>query len=60
MIVKLILFLKHLLEGSGVQFIQDTVQKIDLENRQVELVNSGLEYKYLVLALGSQTGYFRY
>ena len=24
-----------LLEGSGVQFIQDTVQKIDLENRQV-------------------------
>ena len=48
-----------LLEGSGVQFIQDTVKKIDLENRQVELANNNsTAYKYLVLALGSQTGYF--
>ena len=48
-----------LLEGSGVQFIQDTVQKVDLENRQVELANNdSITYKYLVLALGSQTGYF--
>ena len=48
-----------LLEGSGVQFIQDTVEKIDLENRQVELANNNsTAYKYLVLALGSQTGYF--
>ena len=50
---------EKLLEGSGVQFIRDTVQKLDLENRQVELANNdNIAYKYLVLALGSQTGYF--
>ncbi|WP_036488429.1 NAD(P)/FAD-dependent oxidoreductase [Myxosarcina sp. GI1] len=50
---------EKLLEGSGVEFIRDTVQKIDLDKKRVELANNGsIAYKYLVLALGSQTGYF--
>lgn len=50
----------ELLHNSGVAFIRDTVQEIDLPNRQVRLA-SGLHYSYknLVLALGSTTGYFR-
>lgn len=48
-----------LLHNSGVKFIRDTIQEIDLPNRQVRLA-SGLHYTYghLVLALGSTTGYF--
>lgn len=48
-----------LLHRSNVQFIRDTVQAIDLYQRQVSLA-SGLRYTYshLVLALGSTTGYF--
>ena len=50
---------QNLLQGSGVTFIQDTVQHIDLTERKVELV-SGLKYTYthLVLALGGAIGYF--
>ena len=48
-----------LLQGSGVQFIQDTVKKIDLDRRRVELANTNsIDYQYLVIALGAQTGYF--
>jgi NADH dehydrogenase len=49
----------ELLRNSGVKFIRDTIQEIDLPNRQVRLA-SGLHYTYghLVLALGSTTGYF--
>jgi len=49
----------ELLKGSGVIFVQDTVQAIDLHQRQVKLT-SGTSYNYsnLVLALGSVTGYF--
>lgn len=48
-----------LLHHSGVAFVQDTVEAIDLHQRQVSL-RSGLHYTYdrLVLALGSVTGYF--
>lgn len=48
-----------LLDNSGIAFIRDTVQDIDLHQRQVRLT-SGLHYTYsnLVLALGSTTGYF--
>ena len=50
---------EELLEGSGVKFIRDKVQEIDVEKKRVELANNGsIGYKYLVLALGSQTGYF--
>ncbi|WP_052055290.1 NAD(P)/FAD-dependent oxidoreductase [Myxosarcina sp. GI1] len=50
---------QELLEGSGVVFVRDTVRKIDPEKRRVELANKGnINYKYLVLALGAQTGYF--
>ena len=50
---------KELLEGSGVKFIRDKVQEIDVGKKRVELANNGsIGYKYLVLALGSQTGYF--
>lgn len=49
----------ELLHRSGVIFVQDTVQAIDLHQRQVQLA-SGDSYPYsnLVLALGSVTGYF--
>ncbi|MFB2771340.1 NAD(P)/FAD-dependent oxidoreductase [Pelatocladus sp. BLCC-F211] len=48
----------ELLQGSGVIFVQDTVQSIDLHQHEVKLA-SGNSYKYsnLVLALGSVTGY---
>ena len=49
----------ELLSHSGVTFVQDSVQAIDLHQRQVQLA-SGQSYSYsnLVLALGSVTGYF--
>jgi demethylphylloquinone reductase len=49
----------NLLAGSGVRFVQDTVQAIDLHHKRV-LLTSGRDYAYsnLVLALGSKTTYF--
>lgn len=49
----------YLLQESGVAFVRDTIQDIDLDQRQVKLT-SGLcyTYKHLVLALGSTSGYF--
>ena len=49
---------KDLLKGSGVIFVQDTVQSIDLHQKQVKLT-SGTCYDYsnLVLGLGSVTSY---
>ncbi|MEG4232162.1 NAD(P)/FAD-dependent oxidoreductase [Microcoleus sp. Pol11C3] len=49
----------ELLKGSGVIFVKDAVQSIDLHEREVK-VTSGACYNYsnLVLALGSVTGYF--
>ncbi|MFN6465612.1 MAG: NAD(P)/FAD-dependent oxidoreductase [Nostoc sp. DedVER02] len=48
----------ELLKGSGVIFVQDAVESIDLHQREVKLA-SGNSYNYsnLVLALGSVTGY---
>ncbi|MEH2193005.1 MAG: NAD(P)/FAD-dependent oxidoreductase [Nostoc sp.] len=48
----------ELLKDSGVIFVQDAVQSIDLHQREVKL-SSGNSYNYsnLVLALGSVTGY---
>ncbi len=50
---------EELLHNSGITFVQDTIQAIDLQQRKVGLT-SGLRYTYshLVLALGSTTGYF--
>lgn len=50
---------EDLLKGSGVIFVQDSVQSLDLHQREVKLT-SGTSYNYsnLVLALGSVTGYF--
>jgi demethylphylloquinone reductase len=47
-----------LLAGSGIEFVQDTVQSIDLPHQSVMLA-SGKHYNYghLVLALGSKTTY---
>ncbi len=49
----------ELLDGTGVIFVRDTVQSIDLHQREVKLA-SGNTYNYsnLVLGLGSVTGYF--
>ncbi len=48
-----------LLHKSGIEFIQDTIQFIDLQQREVQLA-SGLHYNYgnLVLSLGSVAAYF--
>jgi demethylphylloquinone reductase len=48
----------NLLHKSGIEFIQDTIESIDLHQRQVKLA-SGLHYNYsnLVLSLGSVAGY---
>jgi demethylphylloquinone reductase len=48
----------NLLHKSGIEFIQDTIESIDLQRRQVKLA-SGLHYSYgkLVLGLGSVAGY---
>ncbi len=50
---------EELLHDSGVIFVQDTVQSIDLHQRQVKLTSGDCySYSNLVLALGSVTGYF--
>jgi len=48
-----------LLHNSGIEFIRDTIQAIDLQQRQIHLA-SGLHYSYsnLVLSLGGVPGYF--
>ncbi|MGA7934245.1 MAG: NAD(P)/FAD-dependent oxidoreductase [Kovacikia sp.] len=49
----------ELLNHSGVIFVQDTAQSIDLQQRQVQLVGGDCYgYSNLVLALGSVAGYF--
>ncbi|OKH49691.1 NADH dehydrogenase [Calothrix sp. HK-06] len=49
---------EELLKGSGVIFVQDTVQSIDLQQKEVKLA-SGNSYNYsnLVLSLGSVTSF---
>src|SRR6478672_2785819 len=50
---------EELLKDSGIIFVQDTVQEIDLHQRQVKLISGDCyQYSNLVLALGSVTGYF--
>lgn len=49
----------ELLKGSGVIFVQDTVQSIDLHQQEVKLTSGNCyNYSNLVLALGSVTTYF--
>jgi len=49
---------EELLEGSGVIFVQDTVQSIDLHQRQVKLASGDCyNYSNLVLGLGSVSSY---
>ena len=50
---------EELLEHSGIIFVQDAVQNIDLHQKQVQLAGGdSYSYSNLVLALGSTTGYF--
>ncbi|MEQ8997884.1 MAG: NAD(P)/FAD-dependent oxidoreductase [Coleofasciculus sp. B1-GNL1-01] len=50
---------EELLKGSGVTFVQDVVQTIDLHQNRVTLASgTSCPYSNLVLALGSVTGYF--
>jgi demethylphylloquinone reductase len=48
-----------LLHNSGIEFLRDTIQAIDLQHKRVKLA-SGLHYSYsnLVLSLGGVAGYF--
>lgn len=49
----------ELLHESGVMFVRDCVESIDLQQRQVKLVGGdSYPYSNLVLALGSVNGYF--
>ncbi|MBE9182706.1 NAD(P)/FAD-dependent oxidoreductase [Oculatella sp. LEGE 06141] len=49
----------ELLHHSGVIFVQGSVESIDLQERQIQLVGGDCYgYSNLVLALGSVTGYF--
>ncbi|MGB7415501.1 MAG: FAD-dependent oxidoreductase [Thermosynechococcaceae cyanobacterium] len=49
----------ELLQGSDIVFVQDSVTQIDLQQRCISL-GTGLHYAYqhLVLAVGSEQGYF--
>lgn len=50
---------EELLDDSGVAFVQDIVQAVDLAQRQVQLASGkSYNYKYLVLALGCTASYF--
>ena len=50
---------EELLQGSGVTFLRDAVESIDLKQRQVQLLSGRVcPYSHLVIALGSVTGYF--
>ncbi len=50
---------EDLLKHSGVIFVQDSVQSIDLHQRQVQLAGGDTyHYSNLVLGLGSTTGFF--
>lgn len=40
------------------RFRRDTVEALDLRNRELELAGGRIAYDYLVLALGSRTNYF--
>ncbi len=50
---------EELLQHSGVIFVQGSVESINLQQRQIQLVGGDCyEYSNLVLGLGSVTGYF--
>ncbi len=44
--------ISSVIDQSKVQFVQDTVDKVDLEARKVLLKNGELDYDYLVVAVG--------
>ena len=49
---------EELLKNSGVVFIQDSIESIDIQQKQVKLTSSGsYNYSNLVLGLGSVTSY---
>lgn len=50
---------EELLQHSGVMFVQDSIQSIDLDKHHVQLQGGDCyQYSNLVLALGSVSGYF--
>lgn len=49
----------QLLAGRGINFVQGSVTEVDFDQRQVVLATGELyRYRYLVLGVGSQQGYF--
>lgn len=51
--------LKKILHGKNIEFIQDEVLDLKPKERRIILKNrSGLDFDYLILALGSQTNFF--
>lgn len=48
-----------ILEGKGVDLVADTIQKIDLITKELELEKLGnIKFDYLVLALGAKSNYY--
>ena len=48
----------ELLQGSDINFVEDRVVKLDLQQKQLELATGhSYSYRYLVLAIGSSQGY---
>lgn len=50
--------LKHILQYTKINFVNDRVEKIDLEKKKVFLKNNELKYDYLVVAMGSEASSF--
>ncbi|WP_407271902.1 NAD(P)/FAD-dependent oxidoreductase [Radiobacillus sp. PE A8.2] len=50
--------IKDVIDGSKVNFVQDTVTSIDVENKKVVLEDGELDYDYLVVALGFEAATF--
>lgn len=50
--------IKDVVNSNKTTFIQDTVEKIDTEQKQVYLENKTLQYDYLIVALGFQSESF--
>ena len=48
---------EELLKHTGVVFIQDSVESIDIQQKEIKLTSGSYKYSNLVLALGSVTSY---
>lgn len=50
--------IKDIIDNKKIEFINDRINKIDTETKNIDTTNGQLNYEYLVIALGSETNYF--